>query len=338
MGPTLFGKIAPSLYRWVFPAYGFTVLEPMAHFALVYYAFLMGLMLDIQTIRRTGTKAVGITITGTVIPCCLGASLFFMILSDKTKLYGCIFWGFALTVSGFTALSQILEKQALIHTEIGKLAMASAQVSEIISWGLLAIGLAVANSTTSFIYAIILAVAFVFICIHALRPAMSWIIRQTPEGQGYSEFYLCFVLSGVALSGVITDAIGTHPMLGAFMFGLIIPNEVLQSTLVERLEDFVMGIFMPAFFAVCGIRTNLDSLTSNGTSWIVVALLIVLLSGTKIISTTLASFVSNLTIKEAATIGLLTSTKSVLALIILEVAQEHGVLSRFLSPYPIDPI
>lgn len=325
LGPTFFGRIAPSTYKWFFPSYGFTVLEPMAHFALVYYAFLVGLTLDTQTIKRTGTKAMGIAITGAVIPCVIGCLLFFAIVTDNTNYYGCIFWGFALTVSSYSALGSILEDQSLIQTEVGKLAMSAAQVGEAISWGLLAIGLAVANSTSYCFFAIILSIVFALVCFRGVRPALSWIIKRTGDGQGYNEFYICFILSGVAICGVITDAIGTHPMLGAFIFGLIMPNEVLQTTLVERLEDFVMGIFMPAFFAVCGIRTNLDSLSLNNTSLVVVVGIIIVLSGSKVISTLLSSFVTNMTATEAATIGLLTSTKSILALIILEVAQEHGV-------------
>ncbi|KAK1351915.1 Cation/hydrogen exchanger 15 [Heracleum sosnowskyi] len=327
LGPTFFGKIAPSTYKWFFPSYGFVVLEPMAHFALVYYAFLVGLTLDTQAIRRTGSKAMGMAITGAAIPCLIGCVLFFVILSDETNYYGCIFWGFALTVSSYSALGSILEDQSLIHTEVGKLAMSAAQVGEVISWGLLAIGLAVANSASHCLFAIILTIVFALFCFHAVRPALSWIIKKTGDGQGFSEFYICFILSGVAICGVITDAIGTHPMLGAFIFGLIMPNEVLQTTLVERLEDFVMGIFMPAFFAVCGIRTNLDSLSINNTSLAVVVGIIVILSGSKVISSLLSSFVTNMTAKEAATVGLLTSTKSILALIILEIAQEHGVLT-----------
>lgn len=327
LGPTFFGRIAPSTYKWFFPSYGFAVLEPMAHFALVYYAFLVGLTLDTQTIRRTGTKAMGMAITGAAIPCFMGCVSFFAIVSDDSNYSGCIFWGFALTVSSYSALGSILEDQSLIQTEVGKLAMSTAQVGETISWGLLAVGLAVANNTGYCFVAIVLTAVFALICHRGIRPALSWIIKKTGDGQGYSEFYICFILSGVALCGVITDAIGTHPMLGAFIFGIIMPNEVLQTTLVERLEDFVMGIFMPAFFAVCGIRTNLDSLGINNTSLVVVLGIIIILSGSKIISALLSSFVTNMTAKDGATIGLLTSTKSILALIILEIAQEHGVLT-----------
>lgn len=330
IGPTFFGKILPSYYKWYFPAYAFIVIEPMAHFALIYYAFIMGLRMDILTIRRTATRAVGIAIAGTIIPFLLGMGFFFMI-SNGQKTSGCIFWGFALCVSGYSSLAQITEKQTLVHTEIGKLAIASSHISELISWGLLTIGLAIANTQTGFFVATSVSVLYACLCFYAVRPALAWIIRHTATGQGYSEFYLCSVLSGMALSGVITDAIGTHPMIGAFVFGLIIPDEVLQSTLVERTEDFILGIMMPAFYAVCGLRTNLASLATNNISWMVVVVVIILLVITKIISAFIASFFTNLAAKEAVAIGMLTNTKSILALIILEIAQEHGVLSQSLN-------
>lgn len=330
IGPTFFGKILPSYYKWYFPAYAFIVIEPMAHFALIYYAFIMGLRMDILTIRRTASRAVGIAISGTIIPFLLGMSFFFMI-SNGQKTSGCIFWGFALCVSGYSSLAQITEKQSLMHTEIGKLAIASSHISELISWGLLTIGLAIANTQTGFFVATMVSGLYVCLCFYAVRPALAWIIRHTATGQGYSEFYVCSILSGMALSGVITDAIGTHPMIGAFVFGLIIPDEVLQSTMVERTEDFILGIMMPAFFAVCGLRTNLASLATNNVSWMVVAVVIILLVVTKVISALFASFFTNLAAKEAVAVGILTNTKSILALIILEIAQEHGVLSQSLN-------
>lgn len=324
IGPTFYGKIFPTYYRWYFPSYAFVVIEPMAHFALIYYAFIMGLRMDILSIRRTPTRAVGIAISGTIIPFLLGVGFFFMI-STNQKTSGCLFWGSALCVSGYSSLAQIIEKQSLMHTEIGKLALSTSHVSEIISWGLLTVGLTIANTQAGFFVANILIGLYVCLCFYAVRPALAWIIRHTAAGQGYSEFYLCSVLSGMALSGVITDAIGTHPMIGAFVFGLIIPDEVLQSTLVERIEDFIMGIMMPVFFAVCGIRTNLASLATDDVSWMVIAVVIILLSSTKIVSTLFASFFTNLKAKEAAIVGVLTSTKSILALIIIEIGQEHGV-------------
>ncbi|KAK1381796.1 hypothetical protein POM88_019531 [Heracleum sosnowskyi] len=77
-------------------------------------------------------------------------------------------------------------------------------------------------------------------------------IKRTPEGETISEFHLCVILTGVMICGFITEAIGTHSVFGAFVFGLVIPNGPLVVTLVERLEDFVSGLLLPIFFAISG--------------------------------------------------------------------------------------
>lgn len=328
MGPSGLGR-SKEFQKLFFPTYSFPVLEPMAHFALVYYAFLMGLEMDLRAIMRTGSKARNIFVAGFIIPFGLGCGLFFIFPQHEAK--GSFFWGTCLTVTGFSVLSRLLEKQKMLHTETGKTALSVALINELWSWFLLALGLAISSSGSTVHWAMICTGALVVVMVYTIRPGLLWLIHQNIEGQGFSEYYVCFILTGVALCGVLTDACGTHPMIGAFVFGLIIPNEVLEATLVDRLEDFVLGIFMPAFFTVCGLRTNVDVLTSNGISWVVVVVVIVFACCTKVLSTIIVSFFCNMPIREAIEIGLLKNTKGIMAMIFLEVGQEQGV---FLSSLP----
>lgn len=311
----------------LFPSYNLRVLEPMAHYALVFYAFLMGLQTDVKAISRSGGKAMHTAISGTVLPMVLGVSMFF-IFGDEPNKTGSFFWGAALTGTGYHVLSKILEKQKLVHTEVGKIALSAGLINDLGSWFFLALGLALSGPRNNIQWSLLSTCAFVMFSIYYIRPALNWIIRKTTEGQGYSEFYICSVLTGVAISGVITDACGTHPMVGAFIFGLIIPNDVLQATLVERLEDFVMGIFMPLFFVVAGIRFNIDILSYN-TSPLVVMMVIVVATCAKILGAFVVSFMHKMEPAEAIAIGVLSNTKSIVAMIILEVGQTQEVF--FLS-------
>ncbi|CAK9133941.1 unnamed protein product [Ilex paraguariensis] len=310
--------------KTIFPNYYFAVLEPMAHLALVFYAFLMGLEMDIRSISRTGTKAWSIAAAGAVIPFVFGAGLFFMFQTPDKM--GSFFWGIALTVTGFTVLARILEKQKILHTEIGKTALSVALVNDFGSWIFLALALALSSGASTFHWALVCTIAFVMFCVYYVRAGLKWVIRHTPEGQGYSEFYICFILSGVMLCGALTDACGTHPMIGAFVFGLSIPNEMLQATLVDKLEDFVLGFFMPIFFAVCGVRTNLDHISDN-TSWALVMVVVVLACSAKVLGTLFASFFYNIPPREAVAVGVLSNTKSVMVMVILEVGQQQGALT-----------
>ncbi|KAK4440145.1 Cation/H(+) antiporter 15 [Sesamum alatum] len=325
LGPSALGRV--NAYRtMMFPNYSFKVLEPMAHLFIGYYAFLAGLKMDVRAITRTGSKALKVAIAGTIIPFLFGSSAYFIFVNDKSNKFGFLFWGAALTVTGFPLLSKVLETQQILHTEIGKTAMASALISDMCSWAFLAVAFAVSSSPANSPWSLVSTIAFLLLCVFYIRPVLSWIIQKTPEGQGYSEFYICSILTGVALSGVITDMCGTHPMIGAFIFGLIIPNEVLEATIVEKLDDFVMGILMPVYFVVCGLRTNIDVI-SDSSSWIVVGVVIVLACTMKTLSSLILTMFSDLPVNEAVAVGLLSNAKGVLVLIILEAGQIQGALS-----------
>ncbi|KAL6562003.1 hypothetical protein OROGR_003010 [Orobanche gracilis] len=324
LGPSAFGRIT-SFRKLLFPNYSFRVLEPMAHLAITYYVFLVGLKMDVKAIARTGQKAMKVSIAGIVVPFFIGSSLYFIFITEKSQWVGCLFWGAALTVTGFTVLTKILDKQQILHTEIGKIASSSALISEMGAWGFLALALAVSSTRGNIHWSLIGTTSFVLLCVYYIRPALSWIIRKTPEGQGYSEFYICSILTGMSLSSVLTDVFGTHPMVGAFVFGLVIPNEVLEATIVDKLEDFVVGILMPVYFVVCGLRTNIDTISSE-TSWLVVGFVIIFACGVKVFSTLLVSAFSELPVEEAMAVGLLSNAKSIMVLIILEGGQIQGVL------------
>ncbi|CAI9105946.1 OLC1v1004983C2 [Oldenlandia corymbosa var. corymbosa] len=306
----------------VFPAYYMHVLEPMAHYALMLYAFLMGLQMDIRAITRSGTQAMHVAFAGVFIPFIIGSTLYFVSINDTNKLTGAFFWGAALSVTGFPILARILEKQKILLTEIGKTALASALLSDVFSWFFLAIAFAMTVPHTLWI--IVTTSALVLLSTLYVRPALGWIVHKTPVGQGYSEYYICCILTGVSLMGVITDACGTHPMIGAFIFGLIIPNDILESLLLDRLSDFVHGILMPVFFVVCGLRANLDEIGTSVDSWVKVALVIIFAFGAKIVGAVAVFFLHDLQPSQAVAVGILTNTKSTVALIILEVGLTQG--------------
>ncbi|KAK4488830.1 hypothetical protein RD792_004620 [Penstemon davidsonii] len=329
LGPSAFGRIN-GYRKLIFPNYSFKVLEPMAHLAIVFYAFLVGLKMDVRAILRTGPKAVKVAVSGTIIPFLVGTGLYFIFLKNsndnKQERNGFLFWGASLTITGFSVLIKILDKQQLLHTDMGKTAMGAALIHDMSAWAFLALAFSITGSSENITLSLIGNIAFVACCFKFLRPALRWIIRKTPEGQGYSEFYICAILMGMALCGVVSDALGTHPMIGAFMFGLMIPNEVLEATLVDKIEDFVVGILMPVYFVVCGLRTNIDVIVFQ-TNWFVLGLVIITICSVKILSSVLVTFFSDFPMKEAILVGALGNTKSVMVLIILEAGQIQGALN-----------
>lgn len=323
LGPSAIGGIKG--FRVIFfPNYNFEIIETMAHLALVLFAFMTGLQTEVKPLLNTGSMAKTVAFSGIIVPFLIGATLYYILPHDDGRTSGFIFYGGALTVTGFSDLAKILDRQRVLQTEAGKVALSSAAIHDFSSWFFLAVGLAASGSGLH--WAIICNVMYILFSVYYLPRILAWIIRKTPDGQGYSEFYMCSMVIGMMFCGVITDAIGTHPMIGAFIFGLCMPSKVVEAALLDKFEDFVMGVFMPVFFVVCGLRTNIGVMATD-TSIFVVFLAIIFAFSAKIIGALAATCFSGLSAREAIAVGILTNTKSTMAMILLEVGQIQQVLT-----------
>ncbi|KAK4422843.1 Cation/H(+) antiporter 15 [Sesamum alatum] len=266
LGPSCLGR-STEFSITIFPLRSVMVLETMANIGLLYFLFLVGVEMDIvHVIKSSGKKAVVIAATGMILPFLIGVSFSFILhQSAQVVKLGTfiIFLGVALSVTAFPVLARILAELKLVNTEIGRIAMASALLNDMCAWVLLAVALAIAENE--------------------YWSLSSLFVMETPEGEAINEFYICLILSGVMVSGFITDAIGTHSVFGAFVFGLVIPNGPWPKD-----------------------RRYID----NGAgTWATLALVIVLASAGKVTGTLLVSLYYDIPFYEGLTLGLLMNTK-----------------------------
>ncbi|KAL3497466.1 hypothetical protein ACH5RR_040198 [Cinchona calisaya] len=330
LGPSVLGQ-SSKFANTIFPLRSVMVLETMANVGLLYFLFLVGVEMDLAVIRRTGKKALAIAVCGMILPFLIGTSFSFM-LHQKSQYMKqgtfILFLGVALSVTAFPVLARVLAELKLLNTEIGRIAMSSALINDMCAWILLAFAIALSeNESVSLasIWVILSSCAFVIFCIFVVRPLISWMIRRTPEGESISDFYICLILTGVMISGFITDALGTHSVFGAFVFGLVIPNGPLGLTLIERLEDFVSGLLLPLFFAISGLKTEVRTIQGAGT-WGILFLVIILACAGKIAGTLLIALYYKMPFYEGLTLGLLMNTKGLVEMIILNVGKDQKVL------------
>lgn len=328
MGPSGLGMFK-SFSLSLFPYKGIMVLETMANLGLVYYMFLVGLEMDLRTLTRTGRKAVSIAVAGFTVPFTMGTALFYVLQKHETpreSRFGFMCWGTALGFTAFPVLIRILAELKLIHTELGRTAMASAIITELISWVFLALTIALSSSISTILWAGLSTVAFVLVSIFVIRPVIAWIVGRAPEKDNFSEFYVCLILTGVTICGFITDACGVDAIVGAFVFGLIIPNGVLRGVLVEKLEEFVTGLLLPLYFTVTGLRTNVVS-TWGKVSFIWFMGVVVFACIAKAVGVLLVSFFYQLPVREGAALGMLLNTKGLLAIVVLNVGRDKLILN-----------
>ncbi|KAL5720009.1 Cation/H(+) antiporter 15 [Ranunculus cassubicifolius] len=330
LGPSGVGQIN-KFATSVFPMRSVMVLETMANIGLLYFLFLVGVEMDITIVKRTGREALVIAVAGMLLPFIIGSFIGFTLKPEGTNDYAfLLFLGLSVSVTAFPVLARILADLKLLNTDLGRISMSAAMINDMSAWILLAFAIAIvetkANSWSA-IYVVASAVAFVVFCIFAIRPAIKWVIRHTPEGENFNEFYIMLILTGVMVCGFITDAIGTHSVFGAFVFGLVIPNGPLGTALIEKLEDFVTTLLLPLFFAISGLRTDLRSMRNVKACLVLLTIIATSCVG-KVGGTLLVALYYDIPFHEGFCLGMLMNTKGLIELIILNVGRDQKVFDE----------
>jgi hypothetical protein len=227
-------------------------------------------------------------------------------------------------------LARILAELKLLQTRVGAITMAAGLINDCTAWVLLALVVALLNSNGGLeaLYVFLTAVAFSLFLIFLIGPLYRRLCVMTNSyEQGPSPLLMTVTLMIVLISAFVTDIIGIHPIFGGFLAGVIIPHENdLPIKITEKIEDIVNIIFLPLYFTLSGLKTQIG-LLDTGAVWGYVILVIFLACFGKIVGCTLAAKVTGMTPRESLSIGFLMNCKGLVELIVLNIGHDAGVLN-----------
>ncbi|WCJ34710.1 Cation/H(+) antiporter 18 [Euphorbia peplus] len=333
LGPSALGRNKQYL-NMIFPEKSLTVLDTLANLGLLFFLFLVGLELDLKSLRSVGKKALSIALAGITLPFVIGIGVSYVlrntILQGAKEAPLLVFMGVALSITAFPVLARILAELKLLTTDVGRMAMSAAAVNDIAAWILLALAIALSGSGHSpltSLWVLLSGIGFIGLCVAIIPPVFSWMARQCSEGEPVNEMYVCATLATVLAAGFCTDAIGIHALFGAFVVGILIPKDgPFAGALVEKVEDLVSGLFLPLYFVSSGLKTDVATIR-GAQSWGLLVLVIATACVGKIAGTVGVSLLCKVPLLEAITLGFLMNTKGLVELIVLNIGKDRKVLN-----------
>ncbi|KAH9065205.1 Sodium/hydrogen exchanger family-domain-containing protein [Lactarius vividus] len=331
LGPTAFGRI-PGFSKHIFPSGSISYLSLVANIGLCLFLFIIGLEIDAAIIRRNARLSVTVAAAGVVIPFGLGAALavplykHFIDSSQVSYTHFMLFTGVAYSITAFPVLCRILTELKLLDTTVGIVVLSAGVGNDIIGWTLLALSVALVNAGSGLtaLWILLVCIGWTLFMLLVVRRVLSWCARATGSIEnGPTMFFMTATILILFGSAFFTDVIGVHAIFGAFLAGIIVPRDGgLAIAMTEKLEDMVSVIFLPLYFTLSGLSTDL------GTIWGYTAAICILAFIGKFGGCTLAARYTGFSWREASTIGSLMSCKGLIELIVLNVGLQAGILTR----------
>lgn len=334
LGPSLFGAYFPDLFPVLFPQESIVNLKFLSQIGLIFFMFVVGMELDLKVLRTKVKEAFIISHTSIIISYALGLGLATLLYKEFAPegvhfmSFG-LFMGVAMSIAAFPVLARIVQERGLQKTKIGALVITCAAIDDITAWCLLAAVIAIvkAGSVASSLYIIAMAIGYIALMLLLVRPFLRHIGNLYSSAEKITKPVVAIFFVTLLISSYLTEIIGIHALVGAFVAGVIMPDNMkFRNIFIEKVEDVSLVVLLPLFFVVTGLNTKIG-LLNNEYLWKTTGIIVLVAVGAKFLSSTLTAKFVGQNWRDSLTLGALMNTRGLMELIVLNIGLELGVLS-----------
>ncbi|KAG2396894.1 Cation/H(+) antiporter 15 Protein CATION/H+ EXCHANGER 15 [Vigna angularis] len=210
--------------------------------------------MNLNTILNVNKKAASIAIAGIVFPIlvapCLyalfrkvyGHNMMFPLEENTNNAY--ILWTLILIVTSFPVVAHTLSELKLIYTGLGKEALTATMIGDTYGWILFTLFVPFSINGKEAIYTVLCTIIFIVVCIFVVRQLIQWFIDRKANKDEWNDNQLLFIIMGVLACSCISDFLGAHAIVGAFIFGLILPHGKFAELVMSISDDYGLTLDM----------------------------------------------------------------------------------------------
>lgn len=336
LGPSLFGQLMPEISGYIFSPATTGPVTVLSQIGLMLLMFQIGLEFDFSHLRERQNRrsAIAVSSAGIAGPFIIGLLLGHLsaqtLAPDVAPIPYSLFFATVLSITAVPILGRIMLEFRLTRTRTGVITITAAAINDVVGWLLLALVTALTSGTFSyheFALRIAALAAFFAASWRLARPVLKWLIKRlSSDKEALPPNLLAITLATIFSLGILTSKIGIFALLGAFIAGVLLHDQpAFVAAWRKNISTFVTVFFLPIFFTYTGLRTDIGNLDSV-MLWTWCLIIFVGATLGKLGFCYFAARLSGLSAMESATIGIMMNTRALMALIVLNIGYDLGVI------------
>lgn len=340
LGPSVFGTLLPTAQRAILLDPGVSLfLSGLSWIGAVMLLLIAGMEVDLRILRneaKPGLLAAGFAI----VPSLIAGALFAWFVLGKAPPNG-LFLGIVLSVTAVSVVSTILMERETMRRDYAQIILAAGIASEVMVWLFVSVVSAFHGSSPLLagIRSAAFAVAFVLGMMTIGRRFVFWGMRRVRDATWIIKGQLSFVLVITFAAAALTQALGLHALLGAFIVGVLLGQAPRKNeNLVSGVQSLTVGLFGPIFFVLAGTRVDISRLGSIS-AIVTVLLLLLVATVVKVGFSSLGAWLGGVRGWQAPLIGFGLNLKGGSDVVVAVIGTTLGLLSvRVYSMYAVASI
>ncbi|HSM08272.1 MAG TPA: cation:proton antiporter, partial [Gemmatimonadota bacterium] len=321
LGPPLLGLL-----------HGSDEIAILAELGVLLMMLYIGMEIDPAELVKASWAGFLAAIGGFITPFVL--AYFTVIWFGGTTLAG-LFVGIAAAITSLATKSRILVDLHLLDTRVAHVLMAGALISDSLALVVFAAIMGVVDVGSLDLAGVGLvtlkASVFFGVTVAAGYKVFPWVGRRLTEaGLTGRTFHFTLVLLIAVSFAELAELAGLHSILGAFIAGLFIRDDVLGRTLARDLMEAVreasLGFLAPIFFVTAGFAVSFRVFTGADLG-LFLAIMAVAIIG-KIAGTALFYLPSGNGWREGLTVGMGMNGRGAVEIIVAGIALERGLITQ----------
>jgi Kef-type K+ transport system membrane component KefB/nucleotide-binding universal stress UspA family protein len=339
LGPSVLGALWPDAQHFLFPKAPEqkAMLDGIAQFGILLLLLLAGMETELSLVRDVRRAAISASVAGITLPFACGLALGFLLpdslLPDpQRRLITALFLGTALSISSVKIVASVVRDMGFMRRNVGQIILAAAIVDDTIGWIIIAITFGLAGQESfswlgvgKNVFGTLLFLGFSFTL---GRQLVFRVIQFTNDHFRGEAPVIAAILVTMGAFALITQLIGVHTVLGAFVAGILVgESPILTEEIDQQFRGIVAGLFMPVFFGLAGLSADLTVLKDPELALLTFSLIAIASLG-KAVGAFSGGWFGGLTGRESTALAMGMNARGSTEVIVATIGLSMGLLSQ----------